>query len=366
LLALVFATGCRDAETTSAKEAHFEPGVFIAEISKPIADMESGDVIVSVNGVPLTRRDYDQLLSMYEAFYKLSRPNGAEAEFLVRGKSRKLAVEFTTRQLQLQEAVRKGITATEESRARAEATVAPLAERQRIPLPQLYTRMGENGARMRAMIGEEAIIDALRLAEHGDRIRVTEADIDEGLARLAAYNEICIATNKLVLARGKTIVEWLEKGEDFTLLADKYTEFDDEPNGEWGTFFPNEIEDANVRKAAFELPVGGFAGPFDTDEGLVIVKVVEREGVGAESVMNDNPLRVKLSRIVLQLADGGEGVKLPGRDAVRQDLERRRLQEVNREWLPKLRDAARIEYPNGTNFWPRAQRARPGTRSAGL
>jgi len=43
---------------------------------------------------------------------------------------------------------------------------------------------------------------------------------------------------------------------------------------------------------------------------------------------------------------------------VRRELERQRMMEVQREWFPKLHAAARIEYPNGTNFWERARGGR--------
>jgi len=152
--------------------------------------------------------------------------------------------------------------------------------------------------------------------------------------------------------------EWLDVGEDFAALADRFSEFldEDEPGGFWGAFALAEIDDPAVRKAAEELPVGGVGGPFDTEEGMILIKVLGREGAGEESVFNEKPSIVRLARIGLRMYDDVKpGDPLPPRDEVYRELVRDRMEKTHEEWFPKLRAAARIEYPNGTNFW-----ARPG------
>ena len=354
--ALAFAlAGCRD-QTPPPPPAPLEPGVFVGEHARPIHELEGDGIIVSVNGAALTRRRYDQLLALNEALYKMGRPNANRMETAryLDQQRRMLPDDHITRQLLLQEAGRRGLHATEEGRAGVGAGVRQMARRQNQTLDQVCRAMGDNGTLLQAIFAEDALINTLRLADHGGTLRVTEADIDEALARAAANNALCAATNRLVMARGRLISKYLREGADFGRMAAQFSE-DGEAgaDGEWGVFYPNEIEDPDVRKAALELPIGAVSEPFDTEEGLVIIKVLGREGMEVESLAA-LPLTVRLGRILLRLADGGDGYELPTRDETRRILERRRLAEANRAMIPPLRAAARIEYPNGTNFWPRA------------
>ncbi|MCL1888085.1 MAG: peptidyl-prolyl cis-trans isomerase, partial [Kiritimatiellaeota bacterium] len=263
--------------------------------------------------------------------------------------------DFVSRELLLQEAARRGLETTGEGRAVNEAALRALEARQKKTMAEIYRAMGENGALFKKRLDEDALIQTLRLAEHGDRMRVGDADIGAYYERHKAYIERCAATNRFIMARGGTFVAWVRGGEDFAELADRFSEFGDGPGGEWGTFFPVEIDDPQVRKAAVETPVGGVAGPFDTEDGMVVIKVLAREGAGAESLVNQNPLTVKLARIGLRMFENhSPDDPLPSREDVRKALEIQRLEEVQREWLPNLRAAACIEYPNGTNFWGKA------------
>ena len=104
-----------------------------------------------------------------------------------------------------------------------------------------------------------------------------------------------------------------------------------------------------MRHAAFTLPVGAISEPFDTEEGLVIIKVLARTGI--DSPVAKQTAVVKLGRIVLLL---WEFKTVPDDETLRKELERRRLEELQRDWIKGLREQARIEYPNGTNFWKKA------------
>ena len=353
-LTLLTLTGCRD-----AGKPQLDPGVFVGETQKQIPEMKGDEIIVAVNAAALTRLRFDQALALQETLYKLRNPNATsvEAKFFMRNIGRSIINDFVSRQLLFQEATHKKISVLPDARVIAENGVNAIATRQKKTLEQFYVSLGENGTLLKTMVAEDALIHSLHLAQHADRLRVTDADIDARLAELTAYNDMCIATNKLVMAKGRELYEQLKADADFATLAREASAFnDEEPDGDWGVFYPHEIEDPNVRKAAFDLlPVGGISEPLDTEEGLVIIKVLEREGAGADSVVTLNALRAHLARIVLPLADGGADYTLPSRDEVRKYLERQRLMTVQHETLRPLRAAAHIEYPNGTNFWSKAK-----------
>jgi len=164
------------------------------------------------------------------------------------------------------------------------------------------------------------------------------------------------ATNRLVMALGTNISLMARSGEDFAELAKRFSEEDEHEGVEWGVFYAHEIEDPKIRKTAFELPVGGVSDPLDTDEGMYIIKVLERAGTG-----DGKPQTVRLARIYRRLMRGGEDLPLPSRDEIRRAYLNERISDIQPEMLRPLREAARIEYPNGTNFWPAAKSPRRQT-----
>jgi hypothetical protein len=167
----------------------------------------------------------------------------------------------------------------------------------------------------------------------------------------------------LVIAKGKALCEQLKSGEDFIKLAEQYSEVKDNPVGEWGTFVKGEIEHAQLRDAAFSIPVGAVSEPIDTAEGLVIIKVFSRsiEVLGPTTV-STGPSTVKLGRILLRMADGGLHVPPPSREEVEKMILEQRVKNVQNEWIPALAAKVLIEYPNGTNLWKVAERTVPGKR----
>jgi len=354
--------GCDQTEKPQPKP-HFEPGVIIGETNKSLLEMEQDDVIVRVNGTPLTRAGFDQVLFMHEALHKLNKPGAQPQEIMhILNQQRRTVVgEFITREVMLQEAARRKITPADEARAVNQPSIRALEARHKKSMDEICRSMGASGVLFRQRLEEDVMIHALRLDEFGDRMRVTDADVGEFYTKYNEYLEKCAATNALVMARGRLFREWLDAGagEDFAALADRFSEFlhEDDPGGLWGEFTLVEIDDPAVRKAAEELPVGGVGGPFDTEEGMLLIKVLGREGGGGDSVFNTNPLKVRLARIGLRMYDDVKpGDPLPERGEVYRELVRDRMEELHGEFFPRLRAAARIEYPNGTNFWARPRR----------
>ncbi len=179
-----------------------------------------------------------------------------------------------------------------------------------------------------------------------DRLKITEADMQEARDRFSRFNQMCEQTNALVKARGAAIFERLKKGEDFISVAVDASEHEEEEPGVWGEFSREEIDDPAVRNAAFTLPVGGVSEPIDTEEGLVIIKVLARSGF--DSPLAVQPSKVKLGRIILRLA---ELRPVPRDEELRKVLERSRLESLQKEWLKELQQKVRIEFPHGTNLW---------------
>ena len=350
LVLAALGTGCKKKAT----------GVIIGTSDKTIEEMAPDDVIVAVNGVALTRRAYDDLLDRMVDTYGKARPGSTliDLKSYRQARAHLLIDEFVTKEVLVQEARRRGLKPSEQALAVVEGMVAKRAKREGKTTEQYLESIDPASAkRIRQDMIDQALIQTLRQVEFGDRLHITDADLQEARDRVSRYNEMCEATNALVKARADAVCERLRKGEDFSVVAKEVSEEEEtaEQGGFWGEFTREDIEDEAVRNAAFSLPVGAVSEPFDTDEGLVIIKVLEREGV--DSIAATSPATVKVARIFFQL---GEFREVLSDSKLRSVLERERLTEVQRDWLPTLIAKMRVEFPNGrTNLLAKARSKKP-------
>lgn len=329
------------------------PGVVVGNSNKPLEELAPGDVVVAVNGAALTRQEFEETLDRMSDSYRLANPkvNGYELKNYRNLKQRQLIPEFVTKHMLLAEASRRKLAPSPEHLSQVESMLAKRAKNEGKSVDAYLRSLGPAADKIRQDVTNQALILTLRQAEFGDRLKVTDADLQEARQRVDRYNEMCAATNALVLARGAAIFKRLQAGEDFGKVADETTEEKGTPHGFWGEFSRAEIEDAKVRNAAFTLPVGGISEPLDTDEGLVILKVLERQGLNVETPVAVQTPTAKLGRILLLL---GEERTLADDATLKRELEKTRLAELQRDWFATLRANVRIEYPNGTNFWGKA------------
>lgn len=356
--ALLLVTACGKAtapdkgEVADASVTNATARVSVGPSEKTFDEMLPEDVVIAVNGVGLTRQECDAILNRMEQTYKASRPNASPAEVRNYRNRRawRLADEFRVKQLLLQEAKRRNLTPSPASKARMEKVLANRAALEKMT-PDAYLRSldPQDAEAVRADLDEQALILTLREDQFGDRVKITDADIQKARDGIIEYNRRGEATNALVKARGDAICERLRKGEDFAKVADEVSEYQEEEGGYWGEFARGEIDDPAVRHAAFTLPIGAVSDPFDTDEGLFIIKVLDRTGVDAIGATQE--ATVKLGRILLRLV---EIEPMMDDKTLRREVEKKRLRELQGDWLRDLNRQAHLEFPNGTNLWKKA------------
>lgn len=348
---LMIGMGCkREADRTVT-------GIKVGTSLKLIEEMAPTDVIVSVNGVALTRENYDDAMAVKEMIYVLNRPGTTKQELIMSRPywSRAVLQEFMARQVIIQAALAKKHKTSAEALRVSRTDMSNVLKINEQDLERKFTELGRVGQSMKALIEENALIRSFREAEHGETLKVTPLDVENRIKAIKEYHERAEATNQLVMAKGRSLYEQLKKGDDFFKLAALCSEASDKPIGEWGTFLKGEIEHPKLREAAFTLPVGAVSEPIDTEEGLVIIKVIERKAEAIGPAVAPGPATVTLGRIVLRMAEGGAGAKLPTREEVEKALATQKVKEVQQSWLPALVSKSSIEYPNGTNLWVNAK-----------
>jgi|GEM_PF-1594148 len=359
----VIETGCnREKERPST-------GIKIGKESKYIEQMAADDVIVAINGVSLTREKYDDAIGVKETLQKLSKPKASAQELnsFRTYWSRGVINEYVARQAVLQAARTKNHQASDVAVQLSRADMCKLMKVEDEALEQKFIEMGRQGRALKVLLEENTMIRSFREAEHQQKLTVSKEEVDDHLKKIKAYHERSEATNQLVIAKGKAICEELKKGADFLKLVEQYSEGGDKPVGEWGSFLKGEIENAQIRNAAFSLPVGSVSEPFDTEEGLVIIKVLQRTSeVQGPTTVPSGPAIVKLGRILLRMAEGGLHVPPPSREDVEKAILDLKVKNLQNEWIPSLVAKAQIEYPNGTNFWMNAKSKKPAKSHKGM
>lgn len=148
--------------------------------------------------------------------------------------------------------------------------------------------------------------------------------------------------DKTARERGEKAWARLQRGEPWEKVAADCSEdkLVDETNAEfardWATVGLDGFGYPELAKAIFNLEVGQFSKPVETEEGLMIVKVTEKAG-------NNKTL----ARILFRMA---QPVEVPAEDEAREQLASERAERAQLALQERLMKEATIEYPLGSNF----------------
>ncbi len=322
------------------------------EDTKSLAEMQPADVIVAINDNHyLTKSAYEEMLVKIDRRFRLNRPNAAPGmvTMYLRNKEKTIVAEYINRCLLLEEARKRGINIPEEELRESISNAVKNLSAQGKTLEQVLVHMGEDREQFESMTQERMLISALLNQEFGeDRSVVTAEQIEAQRESYVKYNERCVATNQLVMARGQKLVEQIKAGADFETVAIANSEEENFTTSYWGEFSGGEIEDEQVRAAALNEPIGSVAGPFDTEDGLIIIKILKRVKQGAVEGAEDETT-VHLGRIFLRL---GQSFECPDDKELRAEVLRERQESQMLPFLGKLRADANVRFPHGTNLWP--------------
>ena len=347
----IFVTGCSKEKKQTEKP---QSNITVAAVAKSLEEMTPTDVILVSDGYQLTKAEYDAMLTKLERQFRLHRPNANPAllRAYLNNKRSSIITEFANRALLLSEAEKRGIKIADIEMREALNRAAENFSKQGKTLDQMLAYMGDTKEEFERKTQERLLINKLLDQEFGEnRNQVTDQDIAEYKDWYAEYNRITNATNELVMARGRKIIEELNTGADFNTVALAYTEEEGIATGYWGEFVAGELDDENVRAAAFSQAEGTVAGPFDTEEGLVIIKILGRR-VRTADEDEEGEVFVRLGRIFLRM---GENYVCPNDQELRAEIIRDRNETQMVPFLESLRSAYNLHFPNGTNFWPVSQ-----------
>lgn len=144
-------------------------------------------------------------------------------------------------------------------------------------------------------------MESLLETVYSNEVHASENDLKQARMKDEAYNATAMATNAFMLVTASNLVARARAGEDFTTLADKYSQDNEEnPHGSLGDCDENDFADEpGLWKQIKRTPVGGVTDVIETSDGYCIYKVIAHHTAEESSSETD---ALQLSRIYLPRA----------------------------------------------------------------
>ena len=179
---------------------------------------------------------------------------------------------------------------------------------------------------------------------------VTAQEIEAGLKRLDDYTARAVASNALARTACSNALQRVKGGADFAETGRALGAEDTEELTDWGWFNRDDIDrqckDPAFKRWAFKAKVGDIGGPFDVDDGLSIVKVLDRqEGTAVASMASQQAEEVHLARINFVMYE--ENPEPRTVEHCRASLLAWKRENVQKRLFERLFKETKVEYPNG-------------------
>ena len=213
-------------------------------------------------------------------------------------------------------------------------------------LDELAAKFGDAEAAFRRQAERSALFRAYN-RRHAAK-PATKSDLPEFYANLTNQIEIVKRIDSLARQNAEKAWKRLASGEEWAKVAKECSEDSlvDESNAEfadyWATVGLDGMEYPELARALPDLKKGDWSKPLETDEGLIIVKVIDFVGD-----------RRMLARMLFRMA---QPVNVPiDEESALAEIDRKRKDEAASVLMEQLRAKAKIEYPMGETlrytFW---------------
>ena len=338
-------------ELAARQQENFELG------NETVVDaLKDEDVLVAVNGYPLTKKVFDELMVLKaKQIMQRKGANPAYANNQLADFKKNYISLFVNQRILLDKARELNVMSREEIEKRVNEVVQERAKARKLSVEKF----------MKSFPGDFKYylydLEAMLLMDKLVKTYIPPiAEVNDGL--VAAFqksidedNAGTMRTNEMKRAQ---MLEWkrdlLANKVTFEDLAKKYNEDDyandDEP-GYWGEFERGEFEDKRVQSAVFNLRVGEISDPVEDDDGyhlikLISVKAPERNEKGR--IIQDEIrklMHIYVKKLPLLIRDAN--------DILKADLKRQmQVQAINR-YLDDLKTngVTRIEFPHGKSLF---------------
>lgn len=325
---------------------------FPTNSAKIIAAMASNDVIVAVNGYPLTKEAFDTMVELkFKEILQMKNMNQIAADQRLDEFKRHCPNNFILQRLLVDNAYQLGVVTTNEVLGAIEDMLKKDADRINKSVRDYRKRfLGKD----KYFLYERAVsyvMNKLIAKKIPPKATVNEEFTAAVRNQVKKDNFEASKTNELIRARLDGWRNQILSGKSDFLKVAKFLEGDAKGDGIWGTFEEQEMDDPEIAAAAFALKKGGISAVLEDDNGFHVVKVLEimpaeKDANGAVVVREKRKLsHLYVEKIPLMLEESD--VQLTA------DLKNQmQIQAINEYAAALMTNGCnRVEYPNGTKLF---------------
>ena len=356
LIAVLLVAGC-------GKDEPKAPGLYVDETKSVLMkDLSPRDVLVRVNGVDITKRDFLIRRSLNENVYRLRNKielgvKNKKARNYIKSAEKEIPDEYIRHELIRQAADAAGIEVSEKQLKSEFKKFLNYIGRPKDSMDKVIALLGKEEGRvlvdfMRDGIRAEVLRDSL--ATNG-YYTVTDEMVSNHLARITAWNENADRLNAKARKKANQFREKVMNGGDFVELGKKTAQIRPEYAEKWDSFQLMEFTEENqqLRDWLTTANAGDISGPIDLDDGIAIVKVVDKwkepQGEGHEPVDEFELIRCTFTAYQYTLVETED------------EIRRQYLVELEKNLMGQLGEQlwkkAVIEFPNGCDFFGKIKKS---------
>lgn len=336
-----------------------KPGVYVEGAPTTWVSMSDDGVMVSVNGVSLTKRDFNTLASLRVLLSTMQRgkpscalPGKEDLGEMAAG----LVMELIHHELFRQYAEKNEIRPTDEQVAEAKRNMIAVL---RLPRETDFESLSASfPPDLRELFRKMPYYDA---QDHLLRQSVTTNDLshvsDEEIAARERFVVEFDANAERLNAEQRQKLEVarkaIESGEDFGAVSARCSEVSPEHGTKWAAVELGELpQDEDLVGWLKTAKVGDVSGPLDLPDGLGLVKLVSMTKGEAPKDVEPPDVYVLVKCTVRAF----EKMQYQDRPTMVRQLLAWKRQEAQKKLGMMLYEQAVIVYPNGTEFFPEFDR----------
>ena len=245
-----------------------------------IDEMSPDDVIVCVNGYPLTKKLFDEyVVSATWGLQRNSKINPLEVHDRVEKIKRDFIRDFPHKRLLLDEAKRIKVATDDLVRSNVVATLSAGAKAAGKTLDAFMKDFPGDARLACAELAERIWINCLVAAKIPPKMKIDDEFVKAVQKQVSEDNAAARATNAVLKA---AMAQWkrdIESGKTtFEDVVNEHSQVSQESKdvgGLWGDFEKADFTDRKLARRIFELYEGDISEPLEDDDAFHLVKVLE-------------------------------------------------------------------------------------------